>query len=41
LEYLQKEEDRQMIMMGCRSIETTAMEIFATYGWRFSNRIDF
>jgi hypothetical protein len=38
---LQKEEDRQMIMMGCRSIETTAMEIFARYGWRFSNRIAF
>jgi hypothetical protein len=38
---LQKEEDRQMIMMGCRSIETTAMEIFARHGWRFSNRIAF
>jgi hypothetical protein len=38
---LQKEEDRQMIMMGCRSIETTAMEIFTRYGWRFSNRIAF
>jgi hypothetical protein len=38
---LQKEEDRQMIMMGCRSIETTAMEIFARHEWRFSNRIAF
>jgi hypothetical protein len=38
---LLQEEDRQMIMMGCRSIETTAMEIFARHRWRFSNRIAF
>jgi len=38
---LQKEEDRQMMKMGCRKIETTAMEVFARNGWRFSNRITF
>jgi hypothetical protein len=38
---LQKEEDRQIIMMGCRNLETTAMEVFARHGWRFSNRIAF
>jgi hypothetical protein len=36
---LQKEEDRQKIKMGCRIIETTTMEVFARYGWRFSNRV--
>lgn len=36
---LQKEEDRQKMKMGCRIIETTAMKVFARYGWRFSNRI--
>jgi len=36
---LQKEEDRQIMKMGCRNIETTAMEVFARHGWRFNNRI--
>ena len=36
---LQKEEDRQMMKMGCMNIETTAMEVFSRHGWRFSNRI--
>jgi hypothetical protein len=36
---LQKEEDRQLMRMGCRFIEITAMEVFARHGWRFSNRI--
>jgi hypothetical protein len=30
-----------MIMMGCRNLEATAMEVFAKNGWRFSNRIAF
>jgi len=29
---LQKEEDRHSMKMGCRSIETIAMEVFARYG---------
>ena len=36
---LQKEEDRHMMKMGCRTIETAAMEVFARHGWRFSNRL--
>ena len=38
---LQKEEDRHSMKMGCRSIETIVMEVFARYGWRFSNRLAF
>jgi hypothetical protein len=38
---LQKEEDRQMMKIGCRKIETIAMKVFARNGWRFSNRIMF
>ena len=29
---LQKEEDHQMMKMGYRNIETTAMEVFASHG---------
>jgi hypothetical protein len=36
---LQKEEDRLSVKMGCRIIETAAMEVFARHGWNFSNRI--
>ena len=36
---LQKEEDRQMMKMRCRNIETTTLEVFVRHGWRFSNRI--
>jgi hypothetical protein len=36
---LQKEEYRQIMMMGCRKIETAAIEVFARNGWRFVNRI--
>jgi len=36
---LQKEEDRQLMKVGFIIIETAVMEIFARYGWRFSNRI--
>jgi hypothetical protein len=38
---LQKKEDRQFMKMGCSTIETTAMEVFARHSWRFSNRIAF
>jgi hypothetical protein len=30
-----------MIMMGYWNLETTAMEVFARHGWRFSNIIAF
>ena len=36
---LQKEEDRQMMKIGCRTIEIATMEVFARHGWRFSNRL--
>ena len=38
---LQKEDDRPHVFMGCRVLETTFMEIFASNGWSFSNRIAF
>jgi hypothetical protein len=41
LSLLQKEEDHPLMKMGCSTIETTVMEVFARHGWRFSNRIAF
>ena len=38
---LQKEEDRHLMKMGCKTIETVAMEVFARHGWSFSNRLPF
>jgi hypothetical protein len=38
---LQKEDERPHIIRGCRVLETTSMEIFASNGWSFSNRISF
>jgi hypothetical protein len=38
---LQKEEDRHLVKMGCRTIETVAMELFARHGWSFRNRLAF
>jgi len=37
--YFRKEEDHHLIKMGCRTIETDAMEVFVRHSWRFSNRI--
>jgi hypothetical protein len=37
---LQKdEEDRHLIKVGCKTIESAVMEVFARHDWRFSNRI--
>jgi len=36
-----KEDDRPHVLMGCRVIETTSVEIFSSNGWSFSNRIAF
>ena len=36
---LQKVEDRDLIADACRSLEVTAMDIFARNGWQFSNRL--
>ena len=36
---LLKEEDRPMMKMACRVVETIAMEIFSNNRWRFINRI--
>jgi len=36
-----KEEDRQIMRMACRVLESAAMDVFANNGWRFSNRIGF
>jgi hypothetical protein len=37
--YFRKVEDLQFMKAGCRTVETATMEVFATHGWRFSNRI--
>lgn len=36
---LQKENERPQVTLGCRVLETTAMEFFASNGWSFSYRI--
>jgi len=37
---LQKSEDAgELIKSACRHLETVAMEIFAHFGWKFTNRI--
>jgi hypothetical protein len=37
---LQWHEDlAKQIIDVCRSVESTVMQIFASHGWRFSNRI--
>ncbi|CAN6182020.1 unnamed protein product [Urochloa humidicola] len=38
---LQKVDDRPAASMGCRMLESAAMEVFAAHGWRFRNRITF
>jgi hypothetical protein len=38
---LQKEDEWSHIIRGCRVLETVSMEIFASIGWSFSNRIPF
>lgn len=34
-----REEDAKDIKDGCRQLETLVMQIFASHGWQFSNRI--
>ena len=36
---LQKEEKRPPVLEGCRALECLVMEVFASNGWPFSNRI--
>jgi hypothetical protein len=37
---LQKHEEHgKEIMEACRAVETTVMQVFVAFGWRFSNRI--
>ena len=36
---LQKEEERPLVLEGCRALECSAMEIFVSNGWPFINRI--
>jgi hypothetical protein len=38
---LQKEEDRHLVKIGCRTIETVAMEVFARHDWSFRNILAF
>uniref|UniRef100_I1PGP1 Uncharacterized protein n=1 Tax=Oryza glaberrima TaxID=4538 RepID=I1PGP1_ORYGL len=37
---LQKcENDGELMKVACRRLETTVMQLFANYGWRFTNRL--
>ena len=36
---LHKEEDREAITAACRMLEMVAMDLYATNGWIFSNRL--
>ncbi|PUZ76059.1 hypothetical protein GQ55_1G260500 [Panicum hallii var. hallii] len=36
-----REEDANEMKAACRMLETSVMQIFAQYGWQFSNRITF
>jgi hypothetical protein len=38
---LQKcEDDGELMKVACRRLETTVMQLFANYGWRFTNRFE-
>jgi hypothetical protein len=36
---LRLKEDRLVMKIACRSLESTTMEIFASNGWHFTNKI--
>ncbi|BAF26396.1 Os10g0378500, partial [Oryza sativa Japonica Group] len=39
---LQKyEEDGVFLNVACRNLETMVMQLFANYGWRFTNRLEY
>ncbi|CAN6353842.1 unnamed protein product, partial [Urochloa humidicola] len=38
---LLKEEEGPQVALGCRVLETTVMELFASNGWCFSNRLGY
>jgi hypothetical protein len=39
---LQRSEERtQMIVEGCRRIETVALQVFASFSWPYTARISF
>jgi hypothetical protein len=33
------DEAREMLKRGCRLLETMILEVFAKFGWKFTNRI--
>lgn len=38
---LQKcKDDGELMKVACRRLETTVMQLFANYGWRFTNRLE-
>jgi hypothetical protein len=36
---LSKEEERDSLMLGCRNLETTALEVFGKSGWNIFRRV--
>jgi hypothetical protein len=34
-----RDEDRELMRKACQTMEVLVMQVFAKYGWRFSNRI--
>nr|BAD09621.1 hypothetical protein [Oryza sativa Japonica Group] len=33
------DEDEEFLKVACRKLETTVIQLFANYGWRFTNRL--
>ena len=36
---IRRDEDKEAVQQACQTIEVLVMQLFANYGWRFSNRI--
>ncbi len=34
------EDDRKLMKVACRRLETMVMQLLANYGWRFTNRLE-
>ena len=37
--FLRYDEDRELLKVACHKLKTVAMQHFANYGWRFTNRL--
>ncbi|BAT10474.1 Os10g0352500, partial [Oryza sativa Japonica Group] len=35
-----RDEDGEFLKVACRKLETMVMQLYANYGWRFTNRLE-